>query len=372
MNKAQLMKEELNKLREELKSLKECQTHYIALSVASVSAIFSYFFQNSGGVIRFIPDIQTDIKINSIYLIPLVIILPVSCIFFNKATTISRIVGYYQLLEDFCLEKNKEGYIGWENSLRNLREYGRDREKLIKQYFGPIKLWEHLSPISKIEYFFRIFGFNMEPLHRTKYSNSTIQDNFFRIFGFDLESLNRIKYSDNIIQNKSLKDFGKPQTYWELVFATFFAMCVLCFILAIGPAIVFGIKHFITGIFIENNESNLLNLIVEAVHEDRFNFLLLWVFLAISIYVFRYNLKILYQLERGFHSYYANYVFWNAIIVEKIDKEKVYALKYCPLPSESEKGIIKIDTESKFPKAQIRMAAFFAIYLVVMLLILLV
>ncbi|AKB77915.1 hypothetical protein MSHOH_1432 [Methanosarcina horonobensis HB-1 = JCM 15518] len=362
------MREELNLLRDELKALKDCQTRYIGIAVASVGAIFSYLFGNFGDVTPFDPFIQTNIGVNSVYLIPLVIILPISCIFFNKAVTVTRIVGYYQLLEDFNLGINEGKYIGWENSLKRYREYGRDREKLIKQHIGRIKLWEELALVNKIEYFFRIFGFNMEPLHELTFTDNTKY------------TINNTNYS------KALSDFGKPQTYWELVYGTFFAMCALCFILATGPVIIFGIRYLIENISQQTIEySFLLDLTMESVQKNRFSFLLIWIFLAVSICLFRYNLKTLYQLERGFHSYYANYIFWKAILIDQISEHDVDKLKNSSVSEEKinvSKGYIyDLNNPSKslkkknvslklilksIPKSQKRMIIFFIIYIGVM------
>ncbi len=66
---------------------------------------------------------------------------------------------------------------------------------------------------------------------------------------------------------------------------------------------------------------------MESVQKNRFSFLLIWIFLAVSICLFRYNLKTLYQLERGFHSYYANYIFWKAILIDQISEHDVDKLK---------------------------------------------
>jgi hypothetical protein len=353
MVRNELMKEELNLLRDELKALKECQTRYIGIAVASVGAIFSYLYGNFGNVTQFDSFMQTDIRVNSVYLIPLVIILPISCIFFNKAITVTRIVGYYQLLEDFNLEINEEKYIGWENSLKRYREYGRDREKLIKQHIGKIELWENLKPLNKIEYFFRIFGFNMEPLHEIKFIGNTKEP---------------ISNSTNSINNsKALSDIGKPQTYWELVYGTFFAMCAFCFVLAIGPVVVFGIKYLIENISQQTIDLSFLSdLTMEAVKKNRFSLLLTWIFLAISFYLFRYNLKTVYQLERGFHSYYANYIFWKEILIEQINEHDINKLKNSPKTEEKKSISLKLILKS-IPKSQKRMIIFFIIYIGIMI-----
>ncbi len=44
MVRDELMREELNLLRDELKALKDCQTRYIGIAVASVGAIFFHIY----------------------------------------------------------------------------------------------------------------------------------------------------------------------------------------------------------------------------------------------------------------------------------------------------------------------------------------
>lgn len=359
--KKELMQEELKLLRDELKNLKECQTKYVALAVASVGAIFSYLFGNSENLIQY--D-TINFTIYSTYLIPLVVVLPMSCIFFNKAVTITRIVGYYQVLEDFNLGNNKNMYIGWENSLKEYRKYGREREKFVKQYCGKIKLWENLSLLDKSIYLVRIFGFNLEPLHKDISKNDNISAE---------KSYNHNCPLDEYIDNgnstdESLSDISKPQTYWELVYGTFFAMCMLCFILSIGPAITLSVKYLMTHGLPQKI------LVLDIIQENKFNLLIVWIFLSVSLYILRFNLKTLYQLERGFHNYYANHVFWDMILIKSISREKIDE-KMCMKNNEKsdEKSNEKNGwnlTWGKIPKPQKRMIIFFVVYVLVILIIL--
>jgi hypothetical protein len=51
------------------------------------------------------------------------VLIPSWWIFFDKATTITRVVGYYRILESLILNQCvAENYIGWENSLRLSRK----------------------------------------------------------------------------------------------------------------------------------------------------------------------------------------------------------------------------------------------------------
>jgi hypothetical protein len=70
---------------------------------------------------------------------PLLIVLPCWWIFFDKATTISRIVSYKRLLETALIEQAQQRqactfkYVGWETAL----SYFRTHEKRLKKIYGP-------------------------------------------------------------------------------------------------------------------------------------------------------------------------------------------------------------------------------------------
>lgn len=274
MSKNSLMKEELRLLREELIDLKECQTRYVSLSVTVAAAIFAYLVPGLEGLIQSSSYSSIYFKINPICLIPLVIILPISSIFFHKASTLFRAVGYYQILEHFNMGNNVDSYIGWENSLNLFRKYEKKREVFIKSKYGSIESWRKLSETDKLVYFFTV------------------------IFGFDFKSFE--------------KSYSKQQSYWELVYSTFFLISSLCFILTLAP------------VFIWASHINLTMDIISAnFHSNKFSILLIWTFFSASIYFFRNNLKKLYQLERGFHSYDANYILWKSILIDKISIESI-------------------------------------------------
>jgi hypothetical protein len=270
MSKITLMKEELVLLRNEIAALKNCQTQYVTLTVTSVGLLFAYLIKDLIEAFQCNLVSPSDLKIDFVYLIPLIIIIPLSCIFFNKATTLFRIVGYYQLLEDFNSDKigiNK--YIGWENSLRLFRSYEIDREIYIKNNFGNIKEWNKLSRQQKITYFIALFGFDL---------------------------------------NSSHGSLSLSTSYWGLIYSMFFLMAMLCFILTIMPICIWMINH--------NNL--LMSIIPTIVQNNKFPLLLIWTFFCLSIYAFHFNLKILYQLEEGFHSYKANYALWKTILIDEI------------------------------------------------------
>jgi hypothetical protein len=105
---------ELTFLRQELQELKRCQLHYFTLSISGTAAILG-----------FAGSINTKELVGPSLLAPLVIIIPCWWIFFDKATTITRIVGYVRILENFLAEGASLDlvYPGYEEGLTRYREY---------------------------------------------------------------------------------------------------------------------------------------------------------------------------------------------------------------------------------------------------------
>jgi hypothetical protein len=105
-----LMGEQI-KLRAELAHLKDCQLRYFSLSVTATGVLVSIGTQLPTG------------RVSPLYyLAPLLIVVPCWWIFFDKATTITRIVGYLRLIDDFFRYSNNdvEGprFLGWETALQ--------------------------------------------------------------------------------------------------------------------------------------------------------------------------------------------------------------------------------------------------------------
>jgi hypothetical protein len=99
---------ELSDLRSDLKDLKRCQLQYFSISITATGIILGF----SGELDQSLKDLAL--------LVPLTVILPCWLIFFDKATTITRIIGYQRIIE-----KQLIGipyiYIGWENALSKFR-----------------------------------------------------------------------------------------------------------------------------------------------------------------------------------------------------------------------------------------------------------
>jgi len=95
-------------LRRELAALKECQLRYLWLTILGTGLLFGA------------TDSVDDSK-GTILLAPLVVILPFWWLFFDKATTITRIVGYLRVLEQILNGSQDYVYLGWENALAEYR-----------------------------------------------------------------------------------------------------------------------------------------------------------------------------------------------------------------------------------------------------------
>jgi hypothetical protein len=98
-------------LKNELQALKHCQVQYFALGVTA-----------TGVALGLADKLGTESSSRLIYYAPLLIVVPCWTIFFDKATTISRIVGYSRVLETVIAGETKYRYLGWENALRSFRD----------------------------------------------------------------------------------------------------------------------------------------------------------------------------------------------------------------------------------------------------------
>lgn len=112
MNAEDLAKLEHSTLRNELNNLKKCQITFLTFAVTSTGILLGLLGQN----------IEKLDNPGVVALSPLSILIPFWWIFFDKAKTISRIVGYYRILESYLLGDLKiDRYRGWENSLAQFR-----------------------------------------------------------------------------------------------------------------------------------------------------------------------------------------------------------------------------------------------------------
>ena len=120
-----LIMKERELLKSELQSLKDCQVKYFSFTITGTGIIFGVAEKFGEG------------KANGlIYLIPLLLIIPLWSIFFDKASSITRIVGYMRVIEGMLVGEPNLQYVGWEKALRKFRE--RDAQlqpKLFSDYW---------------------------------------------------------------------------------------------------------------------------------------------------------------------------------------------------------------------------------------------
>lgn len=106
-----LYRHELRALRQELHNLKNCQVTFLTFSITATGVLLGL-----GG------SLSQLLNLRIITLLPLIVLLPAWWIFFDKATTITRIVGYYRILERLILGSCQASqFLGWENALGEFR-----------------------------------------------------------------------------------------------------------------------------------------------------------------------------------------------------------------------------------------------------------
>lgn len=101
-------------LREELHNLKKCQVQFLTFAVTASGAILGLVGKLGSA---------SSLSAGIFYLLPLIILIPAWWIFFDKATTITRIVGYYRVVEQAILKPDSvKKFGGWENALADSRK----------------------------------------------------------------------------------------------------------------------------------------------------------------------------------------------------------------------------------------------------------
>ena len=106
------LRQEQALLRSELQHLKQCQLQYFLVSVTATGAITSLNSAVFAGDTK-VPPLM--------YLAPLLIVIPCWWTFFDKATTITRLVGYLRVLERALQHPAVARYCGYEEALSMFR-----------------------------------------------------------------------------------------------------------------------------------------------------------------------------------------------------------------------------------------------------------
>ena len=106
-------------LRNDLRDLKRCQVQYFVLSITATGALLGL----TGNCV-------CDNYQRLVVLTPLGLLIPCWLIFFDKATTITRIIGYQRVLEELLCEATRRGtpdigkpewFIGFESAVAHFR-----------------------------------------------------------------------------------------------------------------------------------------------------------------------------------------------------------------------------------------------------------
>lgn len=105
-------------LRDELRHLKDCQLRYVVLAVGGTGAFFALVATNLGS-----GELTDGSFLElAIFLTPAVFVVPSMIIFFDKARSISRIVGYMRVMEHMVRSRTfVDRYMGWETALARWR-----------------------------------------------------------------------------------------------------------------------------------------------------------------------------------------------------------------------------------------------------------
>ena len=132
-------------LRQELSHLKECQVRYLTFSITTTGIILG--FVGKYGTSSSSSD--PNLTIGLLGLLPLVVVLPSWWIFFDKAASITREVGYFRCIEKLMLGQfitNK--FFGWENALREFRRL---------PVADNVGLLDRVSALTQIHRFFTLY-----------------------------------------------------------------------------------------------------------------------------------------------------------------------------------------------------------------------
>jgi hypothetical protein len=183
MGNLKISYEEHKMLREELHNLKDCQVKFLTYSVTATGIILGLAVSFSS---------IAPLSISSLF--PLTILIPTWWIFFDKATTITRIVGYYRILERRIIDPlSVKNFLGWENALAKFREL---------QKKGELRFESSRDGICPIATFFKLF------ILRT------------------------------------------PHRYWLLTYYTFFALSLLCLALSLYSGVTVAVGSIATVLIV--------------------------------------------------------------------------------------------------------------------------
>jgi hypothetical protein len=267
-------------VRQELRELKSCQITFLSISITATALILSvsnkFLSADGNGLIP-----------SFVFLTPLVILIPAGIVFFDKAVTISRAVGYIRILEALKTKKiSSDNYCGFENSLGLWRNYPFEKFK------------ETLKERVK----------NM----RSENSNR-LQKNFEKKYGLILNQSEKlsIRWLINKIPNEFIRKFidlvflFSPLRYWMIIFYVFTGLSAACLYL--------GIENY--GGFLKIFHG----LSTSPLFSSPFAFLLI---IIIYCLFFLYLAYFIWNLIYGHFSYDYNEEIWKDVLEVYVNKSE--------------------------------------------------
>lgn len=107
------MSDEYGTLREYLEELRKCQTTFYWSSIGAIGVMLAIAVRISS---QGITEIIFSLFVSS--LVALLVVCPIWCVWFEKASSVTRVTSYLRILEDIISGRKKDQYryIGWENS----------------------------------------------------------------------------------------------------------------------------------------------------------------------------------------------------------------------------------------------------------------
>lgn len=320
--------EDYVQMRAELKNLKDCQREFLALSITGTAVL---------GIGRYITGEPVD---GLIYLFPLVLILPAWVIFFDKAVSINRLVGYLRALEQILFADEKPlNYYGFERGVDRYRKFKKAEEKA--------KKIQQAVDDGKIVVEKKVEDNGLKP---TTIDNRDAERNLRRVI---ISILQQIVLVIKIFIRQRSRPFKillrsdppflptlileKQFHYWSSVYITFLIIPIVCLILC-GRAIfnAYGASILDTMInlrFLHTSVSPDWNAILEII-----------VFIAallMTYYAFGITLRKLYTVTIGEGKLEYHEARWEKVIFGKrIKKEDI------PIKDETSGYIFLIDIKS--------------------------
>lgn len=147
---SEIIAQEMHSLREELRDLKAYQFRLVSIAAVVTGFLLSLTRLRLDSAVPIPPE-------RSLYLLPLIVIVPSWWIFFDKTKTITRIVAYCRILEAMLSnEAEAKGFMGWERSLGEFRKKSNAIVGSLKQTQKRtkgirLKVWRLFLTVSLIE-----------------------------------------------------------------------------------------------------------------------------------------------------------------------------------------------------------------------------